>query len=61
MNQNLDPAAASLASPVFPSIRLRVYDDNVIIMEFEKCQPHQLSAVLALMQDSWKIEIIASA
>lgn len=61
MNQNLDPASTNLASPVFPSICLRVYQNKELIMEYEKCQPHQLSAVLALMQDSWKIEIIASA
>lgn len=49
-------------SPSFPSVDLRVIDSDsqfqdLSIMEFSPCQPHELSAVLALWKPSWKLVI----
>lgn len=53
MNENVQ-------TPSFPKVNLTVEDGNGnIIIVKTPCQPHELSAVLAIYQPDWTISLTA--
>lgn len=42
---------------MFPNVAVKVLDGNKVIMSYERIKPHEFSALLAIMQPTWKIEI----